>query len=55
MQAITTTVKHAASLIGVSRCSIYRLINEGKVASAKVRGRRLIKVDSLHALVDQAT
>lgn len=54
MNAITTTVQDAASLIGVSRYSIYRLMNEGKIASVKVRGRRLVKMDSLRALVDEA-
>lgn len=54
MQAITTTVQDAASLIGVSRNSIYRLMNEGKIATVKIRGRRLVKTESLHALVEQA-
>ncbi len=54
MTPITTTVQDAASLIGVSRNSIYRLLNEGKIASVKIRGRRLVKTDSLHALVNQA-
>jgi len=54
MQTLTTTVQGAASMIGVSRQSIYRLMNEGKIASVKIRGRRLVKTDSLVALVDQA-
>jgi excisionase family DNA binding protein len=54
MQTISTTVENAADLIGVSRSSIYRLMNEGKIDTVKVRGRRLVKTESLRALVDQA-
>lgn len=54
MQSISTTVQNAASMIGVSRASIYRLINEGKIDTVKVRGRRLVKTESLVALVEAA-
>lgn len=54
MQALSTTVRGAAGLIGIGRTKVYDLINEGKLDSVKVGGRRLVKIESIRALVDQA-
>lgn len=54
MQALSTTVKGAADMIGVGRTTVYSLINENKLQTIKIGRRRLIKIDSIRALVDQA-
>ena len=53
MRNLSTSVQSAASIIGVSRTSIYRLIKDGKIDTVKVRGRRLVKTESLRALVGE--
>lgn len=54
MQHQTTTVKHAAFIIGIGRTKLYDLINSGELKTLKVGRRRLIRTDSIRALVDQA-
>jgi excisionase family DNA binding protein len=54
MTAISTTVKGAADMIGIGRTKIYELINDGKLETIKIGRRRLVKTDSIRALVDQA-
>ena len=40
--AIAYDVNTAAAKVGLSRSTIYRLINDGELPSAKVRGSRII-------------
>jgi excisionase family DNA binding protein len=44
-------VDDAAALIGLSRSSIYNLINAGELPSTIVAGRRLIRRDDLRRLI----
>jgi excisionase family DNA binding protein len=44
-------IDDAAALIGLSRSSIYNLINAGKLPSTIVAGRRLIRRADLVALI----
>ena len=54
MQAVSTSVKNAAALIGIGRTKVYDLINEGKLETINVGRRRLVKTASIQALVDEA-
>lgn len=54
MQPITCSVKDAARAIGIGHVTLYKLINAGKLDTVKVGKRRLIKVDSIHKLVEAA-
>ncbi len=50
MEPITLTINDAAKSIGIGRGSLYKLINQGRVETVKICGRRLVKVDSLKRL-----
>lgn len=52
MQPIAVSINDACRFIGIGRTKMYSLISEGRVASVKLGKRNLIKVDSLHALLD---
>ena len=47
-------INDAAAAYGVGRSTIYKLISEGKLASVKVSGRRLIPRESMEALLQRA-
>ena len=49
--AITVTVREAGRALGVSRATIYRLIEDGDLPSYRVRNRTLLKVSDLESLV----
>jgi excisionase family DNA binding protein len=46
-------VKEAAVLYGLSRSTIYVLMDAGKLRSVKIGGRRLIPRDALEALLSE--
>jgi excisionase family DNA binding protein len=46
-------VNDAAFTYGLSRSSLYKLMSEGKLASVKVAGRRLIPRESMEALLQE--
>ena len=54
MQPYCVTIQQCRRLIGISKTSIYKLINEGKLEKIKVCGRTLITVTSLTALLRDA-
>jgi len=54
MEPVTVTVDGAKKALGIGSTKLYELINDGTLKSLKVGRRRLIKTDSIHALVDQA-
>lgn len=54
MQQVSCSVDSAASALGVCRASIYNWIREGKIETVKVGRRRLVKVSSIHKLVEAA-
>lgn len=49
--AITLTVREAGRALGVSRATIYRLIEDGELPTYRVRNRTLLKVSDLESLV----
>ncbi|MDF2810485.1 MAG: excisionase [Microvirga sp.] len=54
MEPVTISVRDAAKAIGIGRVTLYKWIDEGKVESIRVGGRRLIKVESVRKLVEAA-
>ncbi|WP_260598305.1 helix-turn-helix domain-containing protein [Sphingomonas endolithica] len=54
MDPITVSIENASKALGLNMTSVYGLINEGKLATVKIGRRRLVKADSIRALVDQA-
>jgi excisionase family DNA binding protein len=41
------SVKEAANALSVGRSTVYGLINVGALATAKIGGRRLVRIDSV--------
>jgi excisionase family DNA binding protein len=46
------SIKAAAHCLGVSRGTVYNLIDSGDLRARKIRGRTLISVDELDRFVD---
>ena len=51
---ITATVQEAAAMTGLSKSNIYNLINAGKLQTCLIGHRRLIRMQSLQELVENA-
>ena len=45
------SIKEAAQACGLSRATLYRLLNDGKLTTIKVGARRLVPVASIDALL----
>ena len=54
MTQITATVADACKMTGLGKTKLYELMNAGTIKSVTVGRRRLLKVESLHALVGEA-
>jgi excisionase family DNA binding protein len=52
--AITVSVREAGRALGVSRATIYRLIEDGDLPSYRIRNRTLLKVSDLESLVSRS-
>lgn len=52
MDAIATSVNDAAKALSLGRTSIYSLIREGRLETVKLGRRTLIKVESIHRLLE---
>jgi predicted DNA-binding transcriptional regulator AlpA len=48
---LTVTINRAEGISGLSRATLYRLMDDGKLRSKKVLGRRLIIYKSLEKLL----
>ena len=46
-------INDAAAAYGVGRSTLYKLMSEGKLATVKVAGRRLVPCDNMEALLRQ--
>lgn len=51
---ITATVKEACEMSGLGKTKLYELIGDGSVATTRIGRRRLVKVDSLRAVLEAA-
>jgi excisionase family DNA binding protein len=54
METLTISVNSAKAALGLGHTKIYELINDGTLQSVRVGRRRLIKAESVRALVGQA-
>ena len=54
MEPVSVTIPEACRLIGVKRSSLYKLMDENKLESVKIAGRRLVKVSSIRRLIEEA-
>ena len=54
MQIVAAPINDAAKSLGIGRTKVYDLINTGKLKTVKIGRRTLIKVDSIHALLEAA-
>ncbi len=51
---ITVGIREACEMSGLGRTTLYGLIQDQKIDTIRVGGRRLVKVDSLRALLEAA-
>jgi excisionase family DNA binding protein len=51
MQPFTITIRTACEMTGLAKTKIYEFIGAGKLETTVVRRRRLIKTESLRALL----
>lgn len=49
------SVLDAAKLLGIGRTKIYDMLAKGELMSMQIGTRRLVKVDSIKALIERAT
>jgi excisionase family DNA binding protein len=54
MEAITTSINDTAKALGLGRTKIYDLIARGKLETVKIGRRTLVKVASIHRLLEEA-
>jgi excisionase family DNA binding protein len=47
-------INDAAAALGIGRSTLYKLMSEGKLATVKVAGRRLVPCDNMEALLRQS-
>lgn len=52
MDPIFVSVKEAADVLGLTTWSVYKLLDEQKIASQYHGKRRLVRVDSMKAYAD---
>jgi excisionase family DNA binding protein len=51
---VAVRLNDAAKMIGIGRSSLYELINENKLQTVRIAGRRLVPVSAIHELIDKA-
>jgi len=49
------SVREATQMLGIGRTKIYDMLSKGELASIQIGTRRLVKIDSIKALVERAT
>ncbi len=49
------SIPHAARMLAIGRTKAYDMINKGELLSIQIGKRRLVKVDSIKALIERAT
>jgi len=47
------SVREAARTCGISRATLYRLIEQKKLATLKIGARRLVRPEAIEALLDE--
>lgn len=54
-QPLLCSINEATKLLGIGRTSIYSLLNSGDLESIQIGTRRLVKVDSIKAFIENAS
>jgi excisionase family DNA binding protein len=54
MEPLTVSIAQAAATSGLSRATLYRMIDRSELDTIKVGSRRLVRVASLKALLGEA-
>jgi len=52
-EKLSVSVDEACALVGVKRDLLYREINEGRLKTAKIKGRRLIRRQALELWLEE--
>lgn len=55
MNQLLTSISAAGQALGLGRTKTYELINDGLLETVMIGSRRLVKIASLHALIEQAS
>ncbi|QNG44844.1 helix-turn-helix domain-containing protein [Sphingobium yanoikuyae] len=55
MNSMLCSVNDAAQMLGIGRTKIYDMLSKGDLASMQIGTRRLVKIDSIKALIERAT
>lgn len=53
MDPLTVSISDAAKALGVGRTTIYKLIEDGLLATIHIGRRQLVKTASIRRLIDQ--
>lgn len=54
MNPILTSIADAGQMLSIGRCTIYRLISEGKLETVKIGRRNLITLASIRRLAGES-
>lgn len=49
------SISEAAKALGIGRTNLYGMLSKGELESVRIGARRLVKVDSIEALIERAT
>ncbi len=54
MDALLVSIPDAGKALGLGRSKVYNLIDEGRLETVHIGRRRLVRVESVKALVEKA-
>jgi excisionase family DNA binding protein len=49
------SVPDAARMLGIGKTKFYEMLKSGEIASMQIGKRRLVRIDSIKALIERAT
>lgn len=55
MDSMLCSVKAAAQMLGIGRTKTYEMLMRGELASMHIGSRRLVKIESIKALIERTT
>ena len=54
MEKVTASIEETCAALGLGRSNVYLLIGAGRLQTVKIGKRRLVKVASIHELIERA-
>lgn len=54
-EKILCSINEATKILGIGRTKLYELLNLGTLSSVRIGTRRLVKFESIKAVLDQST